>query len=545
MKGGGEGGSIYRCRPDGSKLERVATGFWNTFALAFDAFGQLFAVDNDPDSRGPCRLLHIVQGGDYGYRFRNGRKGLHPFTAWNGELPGTLPMVAGTAEAPSGILAYESIGLPKEYRGKLLVTSWGDHVIEQFTLSPRGASYSAKSSVLVRGGDDFRPVAIATAPDGSIYFSDWVDKSYPVHGKGRIWRIRAKDLRKDDELRPSRVAALKAKDLRGLLSDPRIEIRAAAAEALADKEDTGRDILVSTVKENKDVRTRLAALWGIAQLDVSAAFKILILTLEDAAPEIRALSALLIGQFLRDGYKRGESNLKFLALNDPSPLVRMHAILQLRQPASVKLIVPTLADSDPFLVGAALEALGRPGNIGLLTSAIDSKDPKLRLGVLLALRRTGVVEVQKHLAQFLKDPSPAVRRAAVQWVGEEHLKEYADAIAQAAATEPVSRDLFESLLAANELLRGGSTKPNTEPSGEEYVARIVKDNKQPVVFRTFALRMLRPEHPVFTINLLKELLAHPDPKLRAEAVRTLALNGGSATEPLLRRVGKCAVDQRR
>ncbi len=101
LSGGGEGGNIYRCRPDGSKLERVATGFWNPFHMSFDVFGRLFAVDNDPDSRPPCRLLHIVQGGDYGYRFRNGRKGLHPFTAWNGELPGTLGMVAGTGEAPS------------------------------------------------------------------------------------------------------------------------------------------------------------------------------------------------------------------------------------------------------------------------------------------------------------------------------------------------------------------------------------------------------------------------------------------------------------
>ena len=74
LHGGGEGGNIYRCRPDGSKLERIATGFWNPFHVAFDDFGRLFAVDNDPDSRPPCRLLHIVEGGDYGYRFRNGAR---------------------------------------------------------------------------------------------------------------------------------------------------------------------------------------------------------------------------------------------------------------------------------------------------------------------------------------------------------------------------------------------------------------------------------------------------------------------------------------
>ena len=119
LSGGGEGGNIYRCRPDGSKLERVATGFWNPFHMTFDVFGRLFAVDNDPDSRPPCRLLHIVQGGDYGYRFRNGRKGVHPFTAWNGELPGTLGMVAGTGEAPSGVVEYDRDHLPEDYRGTL------------------------------------------------------------------------------------------------------------------------------------------------------------------------------------------------------------------------------------------------------------------------------------------------------------------------------------------------------------------------------------------------------------------------------------------
>ena len=92
--------------------------------MTFDAFGRLFAVDNDPDSRPPCRLLHIVEGGDYGYRFRNGRKGLHPFTAWNGELPGTLGMVAGTGEAPERRRRLRggqpARGLPRDAAGHLL-----------------------------------------------------------------------------------------------------------------------------------------------------------------------------------------------------------------------------------------------------------------------------------------------------------------------------------------------------------------------------------------------------------------------------------------
>ncbi len=210
LDGGGEGGNIYRCRPDGTKLSRVATGFWNPFHMTFDAFERLFAVDNDPDSRPPCRLLHIVEGGDYGYRFRNGRKELHPFTAWDGELPGTLPMVAGTGEAPSGIVAYESDNLPADYRGDLLVTSWGVHRLDRFRLRDRGASFRSAAEPIVTGGENFRPVGLAVAPDGSLFVSDWVDKSYELHGKGRIWHIRAKEPRRrsvtpaDDLANPDR-----------------------------------------------------------------------------------------------------------------------------------------------------------------------------------------------------------------------------------------------------------------------------------------------------------------------------------------------------
>jgi putative membrane-bound dehydrogenase-like protein len=195
LAGGGEGGNVYACRFDGSKLRRVATGFWNPFAMTFDPQGRLFAVDNDPDSRPPCRLLHVVEGGDYGFQFRHGRKGTHPFTAWNGELPGTLPMMCGTGEAPSAVLYNLSIDdrrLDSAWRGSLLVTSWGDHRIERYELTPRGKSFTGTMKPLVVGGENFRPVGMDGDLDTAVYFTDWVDKSYTLHGKGRIWRLQPK-----------------------------------------------------------------------------------------------------------------------------------------------------------------------------------------------------------------------------------------------------------------------------------------------------------------------------------------------------------------
>ena len=62
--------------------------------------------------------------------------------------------------------------------------------VERFTLKPHGASVSANREIVVQGDNQFRPIDVALAPDGSLYFTDWVDRSYNVHGKGRIWRLR-------------------------------------------------------------------------------------------------------------------------------------------------------------------------------------------------------------------------------------------------------------------------------------------------------------------------------------------------------------------
>jgi putative membrane-bound dehydrogenase-like protein len=268
LTGGGEGGSIFRSRIDGSQLSRWATGFWNPHASCIDAYGRMFSVDNDPDSRPPCRLLHIIPGGDYGYRFRNGRKGLHPFTAWNGEIPGTLPMVAGTGEAPSGIVAYEADGLPSDYVGNLLVGTWGDHRIDRFKLKTKGSSFTSLAEPLITGDENFRPVGLAVAPDGSVYFTDWVSREYKVHGKGRIWRISA--VKPREQPAPLVADLEKATEVRLFerLHSANGPIRRAAAYYLG-KSVAGRSLLVSQFADsNQPNRSRVEALWAAANLSL-------------------------------------------------------------------------------------------------------------------------------------------------------------------------------------------------------------------------------------------------------------------------------------
>src|SRR6185312_8349644 len=248
---GGEGGNIYQCSADGKKLRRVATGFWNPFGICRDIYGRTFAVDNDPDAMPPCRLVHVVEGGDYGYQFRYGRSGRHPFQSWDGQLPGTLPMVSGTGEAPCEVLSYESDGLPREYVGDLLVTSWADHRVERYRLKERGTSWSAERKPFVQGGENFRPVGLAVAPDGSLFASDWMRSDYNLHGKGAIWHIRPRESGKRD--RPT--------DPRRALFSAHRPLRDAAARRLA-ADKAGRAFLREQL-DGEDVRVRAASLTAL------------------------------------------------------------------------------------------------------------------------------------------------------------------------------------------------------------------------------------------------------------------------------------------
>jgi putative membrane-bound dehydrogenase-like protein len=302
--GGGEGGNAFRCRPDGSKLQHVATGFWNAFALEFNRAGYLFCADNDPDSRPPCRLIDVVMGGDYGYKFRYGRSGLHPFSAWNGEIPGTLPMVAGTGEAPSAVLDCDRTRLPVAYAGALLVTSWGDHTLEIYRPKPVGASLRGEREVLIEGTEMFRPVALATAPDGTVYVTDWVDRDYSVHGKGRIWRVAAsaavENLRERERSRepsPERerlnhlLESSSTGELFHALEDTDPFIRSVAVHALTSFKDE-----VMRRLDDSSANVRLGCALALRRLKTTLPRERFSKLLSDSDEQVRRIALLWIGE---------------------------------------------------------------------------------------------------------------------------------------------------------------------------------------------------------------------------------------------------------
>src|SRR5262249_37288848 len=202
--------------------------------------------------------------------------------------------------------------------------------------------------------------------------------------------------------------------------------------------------------------------------------------------------------------------------------------------------IPLLGDSDPFIVSAALTALGRPGNTSMLASALrptgtDRRPPVL--GLLLALRRSGDREADKLLAEMLLDEDPAIRRVAIQWIGEERLTLLAERLDAAGTRPPVTRELFEAWLAARELLDGKYDRTvSRDFAGEEYVAAILKDAKRPTQLRALALRMLRPDHPLFSKSLLTDLFETGDVELCNAIVRIWMLRSDIRSQVILRAI---------
>ncbi len=511
-----EGGQIYRCRADGSELEMVAFGFWNPFHLALDTFGRLFAVDNDPDSLPPCRLMHIVPGGNYGYRYRNGRKGVHPFTAWNGELPGTLPMVSGTGEAPSGMVAYESDHLPQDYIGDLLVTSWGDHRIERHRLQPRGASFQSTAEAIVQGDENFRPVGIAVAPDGSLYISDWVSKSYDLHGQGRLWRI-----------------ANKQPEVLKRPSEPSEAIRAAhrplreeAARQLAADRETGRPLLAKLATTDTSPRVRAAAVESLRQ--INALEPLADVAASDQHPGVRAAA---IRALPADG--RCD---QFARIAQP-PEVRAAALRRVGPNVPATYLWECVSELDAFVAVAARAGLARRGDVSP-DIELYGRSPPERLAALLVLRESRDPKAKTALARFLKDPDGAVRFAAIQWVGEERLVEFRNALLDALSAGPATSLLFGGYLAALERLDGAQRAPSDEWSSQQYILQALDDPGTPPEVLRWSLRMLRPDHKALSFVRIEQFIAADDPQLRLEAVRSLRESNHTQRASMLKRVAR-------
>jgi putative membrane-bound dehydrogenase-like protein len=502
LTGEGEGGNVFHCGNTGKGLRRVATGFWNPFGVCTDIYGRIFAVDNDPDAMPPCRMVHVVEGGDYGFQFRYGRSGRHPFQSWFGQLPGTLPMMSDVGEAPCKILSYESIGLPKDYLGQLLVASWADHRIERYVVSDNGASVKAERKPFIQGGKDFRPVGIAVAPDGSLFVSDWVLSDYNLHGKGAIWHIRMKEAPK---------AELPSKLSEAFMSkDRRLREWAARQLSLGEQDSAGRRFLREQVG-HADVRIRAAAITALINVDDD---KVDLHSVAEKDSDV-ALRAMVM-EFKAPAWgQKGNARLQWTSDKIP-PAVRREAITALTYKDDA-IILRFLKDDDPFIRQAMVRRMSiDPDMLGVLEFNIE---PRQRQHLLLAFRgHNDPKETAEVLPKFLADADEEVRFLAAKWIADDKLTAFRPQVEQALKDPKISVRLYLAFTTA--LARINNEDVSEARMAEFFFTKLTDPTTSPAL-RIAAMRLIAASHKKLTLDVLTQQLKHEDPAVQLEAVRLL------------------------
>ena len=161
-------GHILQTDSDGKTWRLIAGGLRNPLDVAFNADGEMFTyeADNERDIAAPwyrpTRVLHLIPGGDYGWRPGAGK--------WPTYLPDTLPSALDIGVgSPCGIEFGTGSRFPPPLQRALFIADWAYGRILAVHLQPSGGSYRGNSETFVTG----RPLNVtdlAFGPDGAMYF---------------------------------------------------------------------------------------------------------------------------------------------------------------------------------------------------------------------------------------------------------------------------------------------------------------------------------------------------------------------------------------
>ena len=369
----GRSAHTLRVNRDGTEFEVVCDGQRNNYETCRNAFGEGFTSDNDDDGNRGCRVIHTMDGGDFGYRTPGSPR------HWGEDVPGTVPKLVGTGNgSPCGIAVYESRLIPGLFGG-LLEAEAGTRRINAFPLTRHGSTYRTEEQVLLSSDDPwFRPSDVGVAPDGSVFVADWYDAAVGGHGfsdqdTGRIYRVFPKG---------SRPATPKMDfgSVAGLieaLKSPNVAAQDAARRGLLERGDAAADALRDLVKNGSpeeagralQVASSPPSLVGLAVEVIQRPDDF-----QNGDPRLRELAVRTLGRDCRENgvveYQNPDARKEPAALahldvllplaTDPDPGVRRELILALRNVPT-----PKVADALRKLVSGwdgrdrwYLEALG-------------------------------------------------------------------------------------------------------------------------------------------------------------------------------------------
>lgn len=523
------GGGVIRVRPDGSRLEIVATGLRNVLDVAMDDRGEMFTYDNTDDGLGWwTRLTHIVPGGYYGYPWDYKE---HPERM----LPCMAEYGGGS---PCGGLVYREAAWPEEFRGNLFFCEWGKGMLRRFVLERNGSTFGVKlADDFVTAGTvtPFKPFDVCESPDGRfLYISDWAYEGWTANQEaGRIWRLRRAD---DDGRVPSRMRALESdpKRLAQDLADPSFRQRLRAQRSCALRAAETLDFTKPIAADSRGSLAQRHAIWAVAQgwpypepwkIDFSSQPHsvdgwIQLCRADIAYPQHMDvdLAGLLLEMQPAWAAEVVDAAAQRFAFARAAPPTRPTKRVRPR-PTDLTLLrsLAYAPGSDAWTRFRVLRALGRAG----LTSWSETLERKFESEVLASLRERCESIVVNALVQRFTDTAPGHDRAAVL-----------DTLASCARKQPPWDGTWWNIQPAK------TPRPIPSVDWEETprvlaIVRAAIGDDQPDVRRT-ALRLAVERQDVeAALHVANQLRIETVPELRLAQLDTLGALKSDGNLPVL------------
>lgn len=540
-------GAIFRCRPDGSQLHEFARGFRNPYRdVAFDHVFNMFHVDNDQEDGSKftgCRLMHVVEGADYGWRLYQGAVCCRTDTeraAVFGELPGKLPSMAKTGRgSPAGLLIYQGTAFPEFFRGLLIYPDVYRKLVRAYGVERWGSTFRVVSQFeLLRSEDGlFRPCQAIMGPDGAIYIADWRTDS---GGAGRLWgdgehgriyRLTWSGIAGVPAIEPggldswAKLALGTDDELVALLDTPDFELRLRAQRELLRRGPKLRARLAEVARDaSRTVPARAVALGGLCWNFDRLAIATCTTLLDDPDADLRRLAATALShntprnraaQVIVAG---GMQRLGSLAAADPDPAVRRAAALALG----------TLAAHLP--PGHAARNQTARLLMRLLADD-DGRDVYLRDGIVRGLERLEHTSLELLARQVIEGTGVQQERALIAL---ESLRTAAAAGALDAVMQHADRLRPEQLRRVLAAYRHILLEP---PVDATAVANwLLQHADAPPELQIAALETLAlcgSHAPQTTLPVVLRLLEHPQPAIRLPAIQLIGRHHLSAAAPAL------------
>ena len=175
--------SLLSVNLDGTDLQIEARGLRNSYDLAFNNKGALFATDNAPDGgeweekSPPGEFNHIIRNGNYGFP---NYFGVSPVNSNTQDPTLTFP----SHSAPSGITFYHANHFPSEFNDNAFIALWTKGQIFRVKLVEAGDNeYLASASMFASGISG--AVDVVVGPFGYLYVT--------ASENAKVYRIQYQD----------------------------------------------------------------------------------------------------------------------------------------------------------------------------------------------------------------------------------------------------------------------------------------------------------------------------------------------------------------